>query len=215
MTTGWFAYNMIVNGHRDQERMEYEHRQIQRPQEELTWQPMEYTPYASGAAPMELRPTADAIVSAANEVYSFLGAGHSEAVYEEALAIELKLRGFDDVRTQVPHSISYKGRPVGVGYIDIVAGKRYIIELKTVAKLTSKDEAQVARYRTNTLQTCLLVNFNPSSGEVEVREIGVDSRESRNRDRPLLQEQGDTQPNSGCDYNPQSPTERCPHCMEY
>lgn len=192
MSTGYFAYNMMMNSIRDSEQREKELWENTRTMDGrgLQWQPMEYSPSASGALPMELRPTASAIESAANEVYNFLGSGQSETVYEAALAIELELRGFENVRTQVPHAISYKGRTVGVGYIDILIGHRYIIELKTVAKLTSKDEAQVEKYRTNTLQTCLLVNFNPSTGRVEVVECGVDDRKSRDRDRTLLQEQG-------------------------
>lgn len=105
------------------------------------------------------------IEAAATEVFYELGSGHSEAVYEAALEVELLNRGFD-VRRQVPCPISYKGVVVGVGYIDILIGAQYVLELKVVTKLTDKDETQVKKYLEGN-QKGILINFNPL-GAVEV-----------------------------------------------
>ena len=111
------------------------------------------------------------IIKSAQEVYTLLGAGHSEAVYETALELELTEQGLGTIRRQVPCPIYYKGYLVGFGCIDILVNNRYVIELKTVSKLTNKDETQLNKYLAGmSLPLGLLVNFNPSSGEVETVE---------------------------------------------
>ena len=47
------------------------------------------------------------IIDAAKYVYSTLGAGHEEAIYRDAMSIELQDRGFT-VKTEAPISIKYK-----------------------------------------------------------------------------------------------------------
>ena len=109
----------------------------------------------------------DDIKAAAKEVYRHLGSGHTEQAYEEAMEVELMLRGYSNIRRQVPSPIIYKDHMVGVGYIDIMLNDEYIIELKVVAGISLKDEAQVRKYLIDK-QIGLLVNFNPSREMAEV-----------------------------------------------
>ena len=58
-----------------------------------------------------------AIIDAAKYVYSTLGAGLEEAIYRDAMSIELQDRGFT-VKTEAPVSIKYntsKGKSMIVG----------------------------------------------------------------------------------------------------
>lgn len=110
----------------------------------------------------------DKIIEAAQEVFEILGAGHSESVYESALEIELVEQGFRNVRRQVPCPIYYKGYLVGFGHIDMLIDNTHIVELKTVTKLTHKDETQLEKYITGMkTDSGLIINFNPGQEEIE------------------------------------------------
>lgn len=113
------------------------------------------------------------IKDAAQEVFEGLGNGHSEAVYESAMGVELALRNIGPIITrQVPCPIIYKGITVGVGYIDIHIHNIMLLELKAVTKLTNKDEQQVRKYLTGTgLKFGLLINFGTASEEVDIVEV--------------------------------------------
>ncbi len=100
------------------------------------------------------------VVDAALEVHRELGPGFTENVYEEALAVELGLRGVAFER-QSAVSVSYKEHVVGEGRMDMLVGGRLIVELKAVEKLLPVHKAQVISYlkaRSSTL--ALLINFN-------------------------------------------------------
>jgi len=100
------------------------------------------------------------VVDAAMEVHRELGPGFTENVYEEALAVELGLRGVAFER-QSAVSVSYKEHVVGEGRMDMLVGGRLIVELKAVEKLLPVHKAQAIFYlkaRGSTL--ALLINFN-------------------------------------------------------
>lgn len=97
---------------------------------------------------------------AALEVHKILGPGFLESVYEEALAIELRLRGVPFER-QVPVGIAYKGERVGEGRLDILVGGRLVVEIKAVSALAPVHTAQVISYLKSTgHQLGVLINFN-------------------------------------------------------
>ena len=87
-----------------------------------------------------------AIIEAEKYVYSTLGAGHEEAIYRDAMSVELQDRGYT-VKTEAPVSIQYttkKGKKmiVGSGKIDLYvtkAGKYSVIELKTVSRILKEN----------------------------------------------------------------------------
>ena len=117
----------------------------------------------------------EAVRNAATEVFWELGTGHTETVYESALEVELGLKDISSVRRQVPCPISYKGHVVGAGFIDILVDNILVVEIKTIAKLTFKEEAQVRKYLLGTgLEAGLLINFGQF---VEILEVVPNDKE--------------------------------------
>jgi len=99
-------------------------------------------------------------VDAAIEVHRHLGPGYLEAVYEEALAIELALRDLPFAR-QIPIPVQYKGQSVGQGRLDFLIDDALIVELKAVEALLPVHKAQVISYlKASRRQLGLLINFN-------------------------------------------------------
>ena len=105
------------------------------------------------------------IIGAAMEVHKILGPGYLEAVYQAALAHELKLRGIS-VRREQHLPVSYKGVDVGYYVADIVVEDKIILELKAVTKLIPRHKAQAINYLTTTgFKLALLINFGGKSLE--------------------------------------------------
>ncbi|HUV49623.1 MAG TPA: GxxExxY protein [Anaerolineae bacterium] len=93
------------------------------------------------------------------EVSKLLGAGFLEKVYENALIMELRLRGIKALG-QFPISVKYKGKNIGDYFADIVVEDKVIIELKAIDKLQKIHEAQMLNYLKATgIKVGLLVNF--------------------------------------------------------
>ena len=95
------------------------------------------------------------------EVNRKLGTGFLEAVYQEALEIELKRKNIPFV-SQQELEILYDGIPLVNKYIaDIVCYEKIIIELKAVSKISDQHKAQLMNYMAVTgYRLGLLVNFN-------------------------------------------------------
>ena len=89
-----------------------------------------------------------------------LGPGFLEAIYEEALCIELTLRAIPFVR-QSSVAVHDKGRIVGDARIDLLVANRLIVELKAIEQIAPIHLAQAMSYlKTTSLPLALLVNFN-------------------------------------------------------
>ncbi|MBI3915299.1 MAG: GxxExxY protein [Chloroflexi bacterium] len=105
-----------------------------------------------------------AIIGAAIEVHKELGHGFLEAVYQEALEMEL---GFREIpfEPQKPLRVFYKGRPLKKEYAcDFQCYTSIIVEIKAIEKLSSKDESQLLNYLSATKQPLgLLINFGSVS----------------------------------------------------
>jgi GxxExxY protein len=103
---------------------------------------------------------ARAVIGAAIEVHSLLGPGLLEALYEEALCVEMQLRRIPFAR-QVPVPMMYKGKEIGLGRLDVLVADSLIVELKTVEALAPVHMAQVLSYMRATGHPLgLLINFN-------------------------------------------------------
>jgi len=81
------------------------------------------------------------IIGAAFEVSNFLGTGFLEKVYENALNIELNLRGFKTFQ-QAPLKVFYKDELVGDYIADILVENEIIIEVKAVKEIDTVHFAQ-------------------------------------------------------------------------
>ena len=100
------------------------------------------------------------IIGACLEVHKTLGCGFHEFVYQEALAIEFKLRGIPFDREK-ELKVSYKGNILNRRYIpDFICFGQIIVELKALSELHSNNEAQVLNYlKVTDFKLGLLVNF--------------------------------------------------------
>ena len=102
------------------------------------------------------------VIGAAIEVHRELGPGYHESIYEEAMAIELELRGMPFKR-QLAMPVMYKGRPVGEGRMDMLVADDLVVEYKTVESILPVHLAQVLSYLKVTRRRLgLLINFNVS-----------------------------------------------------
>jgi len=101
-----------------------------------------------------------------------LGSGFLEKVYENALAIELRLNGLN-VQQQHPIRVFYKSEPVGDFFADLLIEDCIMTELKSARILDDAHSAQCLNYLKATgLKVCLLVNFGKP--RAEVRRIVLD-----------------------------------------
>jgi GxxExxY protein len=108
----------------------------------------------------EIDNLAHAVIGAAIEVHRILGPGFLESVYEEALCVELELRGIPFSR-QASVTVNYKGHTVGEGRLDLLVDNALIVEAKAVDALAPIHTAQVLSYLKATgHQLGLLINFN-------------------------------------------------------
>ena len=111
------------------------------------------------------------------EVHRQLGHGFLEAVYQEALAIEMAKRGIPFEReAAVP--VEYKGRRLQCCYrADFICFEEIVVELKAINQLTGVDEAQVINELKSTgLHRGLLLNFGTPS--LEYKRLVFNLRES-------------------------------------
>lgn len=99
------------------------------------------------------------IIGAALRIHRELGPGFLESIYEEALAIELRLLGLPFER-QKPVPIFYRGQPVGEHRLDLLVESTVVVELKAVGALENIHFAVVRSYlKALGLTDALLLNF--------------------------------------------------------
>ena len=102
-------------------------------------------------------------VGVAMEVYNTLGRGLDEHIYQEAFAIEAKMRGMD-IEREKKLSLSYKGIELQKVFFADFYYKGIIIKFKSVEELTSAHRAQLLNYmRVSKKHRGILFNFGETN----------------------------------------------------
>ena len=115
----------------------------------------------------ELEAISNRIIGCAFTVANALGAGFLEKVYENALAVELRMAGLT-IQQQHGITIAYKGILVGEYFVDLLVEDAVLIEQKTVRALDRAHRAQGINYlRATRRHLCLLLNFGTPRLELQ------------------------------------------------
>jgi GxxExxY protein len=102
-----------------------------------------------------------AVIGAFYRVYNVLGYGFLEAVYANALSLEIANVGLH-VQREVPVRVMYEGVSVGAYRADMIVNGSVIVELKATQALCPTDEAQLLNYlRGTSIDVGLLLHFGP------------------------------------------------------
>ncbi len=101
-----------------------------------------------------------AIIGAAMDVYNHLGSGFLEAVYQEAMEVELDSRNIPNNPEEDVY-ILYKGKRLKKFYTpDLMCYGKIIVEIKAIDTLTSREEAQLLNYlKATSMSLGILINF--------------------------------------------------------
>jgi GxxExxY protein len=99
------------------------------------------------------------VVNAALEVLNKLGHGFHEKPYENALVVELSLRGMS-CQQQRCFNVVYKGTKVGEYIPDLIANDAIIVEPKVIDKISDHERGRMINYlRITGLPVGLILNF--------------------------------------------------------
>jgi len=110
--------------------------------------------------PPETERTIRQTIGCGIEVHRVLGPGYVEAIYAQAMEIELQSQGLGFERERAI-TVDYKGHRIAGQRVDFIVEGRVIIEIKSVARLEPVFEARLISYlRTTGLRAGLLMNFN-------------------------------------------------------
>ncbi|HPC57689.1 MAG TPA: GxxExxY protein [Kiritimatiellia bacterium] len=102
------------------------------------------------------------IIGCAMEVLNVLGHGFLEKVYENALCVEMRLRGIS-YRQQPRYDVLYKSKRVGEYVPDLIVLDSIVVDTKTIDAITDHEIGQVLNYLKITgLRVALILNFKHS-----------------------------------------------------
>jgi len=99
------------------------------------------------------------VKEAARELYTILGGGYLESVYEEAMAIELRERNIT-YEVERNREIFYKNTKVGTHRLDFIVNGILVVELKATTSISKSHEGQTFAYlRATGIIRGLVINF--------------------------------------------------------
>ena len=102
-------------------------------------------------------------IGVAMEVHQTLGRGMAEQVYQEAFAIEARLRGLD-IEREKKLTLSYKGEELQKAFFADFFYKGIVLEFKSVEELCADHRAQLLNYlRIAHVDRGILLNFGEQS----------------------------------------------------
>lgn len=104
------------------------------------------------------------VIGLCMDIHNELGKGFSEAVYSDALEIELKSNGVP-FKKEVKFDIIYKGKKLKHHYFaDFIVDDKIILELKAVEKISSSHVKQTLNYlAASKMKLGLIINFGEDS----------------------------------------------------
>jgi GxxExxY protein len=109
------------------------------------------------------------IVGCAYDVFNKLGPGHSEKIYQNALAEAFRHASIK-FKEQVYFKVTYNDKIVGRGYCDFKVDDKVIVELKKNDSFSKSHIDQVNQYlRSSNLQLAIILNF--TTGGVKQKRI--------------------------------------------
>lgn len=116
-----------------------------------------------------------AIKESAEELFSELGPGYDEPVYQQALAVELDAKDIP-FRQEAAYNVYYKGNYLGRRYIDFVIDERLAVEVKVGAtNLTDDQKTQgESAHNLSGYRTAMLY-FSRSNRAPEIEILDVNS----------------------------------------
>ena len=120
---------------------------------------MSYGDGGTEAMVLEHGEITEQIIGAAFEVYSILGYGFLERVYQRAMQVELRARG---LKAEIEDKIKvwYKKELVGDYQADLWVAESVIVELKVAREYHTEDEAQLLNeLKATGIRVGLLINF--------------------------------------------------------
>lgn len=101
----------------------------------------------------------DVILKIYYEVFNELGYGFLEKVYQNAMYLELKSKGYK-VEAQKQIKVYYKNQVVGEYYADLIVEDSITLELKACECLMDEHKAQLLNYlKATDIEIGLLLNF--------------------------------------------------------
>lgn len=111
------------------------------------------------------------ILGKAFKVWSELGFGHKEIVYQRAIANILKEEF--KIQEQCPAKIIYNGKNVGIYYFDFLIEDKIVLELKVRNYFSVKDIKQLYSYlKSRKLKLGILIHFT-STGVKSKRVVNI------------------------------------------
>ena len=116
------------------------------------------------------RELTERIIGAAVRVHRELGPGFLESIYEEAMAVEMRLLGLSFER-QKPVPLFYRGHAIGEHRLDLLVASAVVVELKAVTAFEKIHFAIVRSYlKALGLTDALLLNF--AATRLVVKRVG-------------------------------------------
>ncbi len=117
----------------------------------------------------------DQIRETAFSIHVFLGNGHLERIYENALVSRLRKLGITVQQQCAVSVLDVDGTLLGACVADLVIDGRLLVELKATAKLAPEHFSQILGYlKATRLEHGLLINFGAQ--KLEIRKL-IFSRE--------------------------------------
>jgi GxxExxY protein len=112
----------------------------------------------------------DRVRETAFAIHVYLGSGHLERIYENALVSRLRKTGLSIEQQCAVGVFDEDGTLLGSYVADIVIERRLLIELKSTAKLGSEHLSQILGYlKATRLEHGLLINFGAQ--KLEMRKL--------------------------------------------